>query len=122
MQPDMFSSFLSASSRLISRPRAKDAAALIGKFIFFFVIWAAYMVLLSESPYHVKKVVDTSTDEGGVLFDENGMAYASSNAFGDYGNCVWFVVVTMTTTGYALWIPSHQFDTLFLTCLRNPEL
>lgn len=23
-----------------------------------------------------------------------------SNAFGDYGNCVWFVIVTMTTTGW----------------------
>jgi hypothetical protein len=75
------------------------------------------MVLLSESPYHVKRVVETITDGGELILDESGMAYASSNAFGDYGNCVWFVVVTMTTTGYDLWIPTHPPDTPLLTLL-----
>eukprot|EP00293_Proteomonas_sulcata_P007537 CAMPEP_0184288584 /NCGR_PEP_ID=MMETSP1049-20130417/1098_1 /TAXON_ID=77928 /ORGANISM="Proteomonas sulcata, Strain CCMP704" /LENGTH=710 /DNA_ID=CAMNT_0026595059 /DNA_START=64 /DNA_END=2193 /DNA_ORIENTATION=- len=54
----------------------KHSLETVSLFIFFTMFWLAYLVRLAEA--------------GVPSFDD----------FRDYRNCVWFVIVTMTTTGY----------------------
>jgi len=72
---------------------SQDSAFFIARFILIFVLWAAFLVMISEAPVHIRRF------EGEANGDEDW------HHFTDYGNCVWFVIVTMTTTGYGDYSP-----------------
>mmetsp|Transcript_8622 Transcript_8622/g.21551 ORF Transcript_8622/g.21551 Transcript_8622/m.21551 type:complete len:309 (+) Transcript_8622:2-928(+) len=58
----------------------RDAFFVLGSFIIGFTLWSAYVLKITESPQYARR--------------------GDSSPFIDYGNCVWLVIVTMTTTGY----------------------